>query len=342
VFPEAIHEISLSLSLCVSPSFSLVLSPSSSASCVPFVPNSYPPPPPSAGASFCAPCTYCGTPQCPADAAAACDRILVVDGGNDGGRCSDSSSWCADVQSKLRGSFAAVDTFDAGAVTGSTPTAAQLAAYDAVFVFGHGGGFAEATLLGDRLAAYHDGGGGVVVAVGANHPAWSSNLRGAYGTPANGYALLDYVQGSSISPADSLGEVLEPQSPLMAGVTSLAAANAHRSTGTVVNGRGVVVARWGGGGQEPLVLRGTKGNRTLVELNFWPVSSSISSSWWTGEGAMLMRNALKYSRCMPCKPGTYVFVGTLGWGGAPRGLGPRPLHGPARALLGCDGHVPVA
>ncbi len=207
-----------------------------------------------------------------------CDRILIVDGGTDGGQCSDPASWCADVQSKLRGTgvFATVDTFDASY---GTPTAAQLGAYDAVLVLGHSGGFADATLLGDRLAAYYDGGGGVVVTVGANHPAWGSSLQGAYGTPSNGYALLDYAQGGAINPSDALGEVLEPQSPLLASVGSLAAANAHRSTAPVVAGRGVVVARWGGGGQEPLVLRGNKGNRTLVELNFWPVSISAYSNW---------------------------------------------------------------
>ncbi len=255
---------------------------------------------PLAGAS------YCGAEQCPAGSASVCNRILVVDGGDDGGRCADATSWCADVQSKLlgTGAFTAVDTFDAYY---GTPTAAQLGDYDAVLVFGHSGGFADAALLGDRLAAYHDWGGGVVVTVGANHPDWGSILRGAYGTPANGYALLTYAQGSAVNPSDTLGQVLEPQSPLMYGVTSLAATQAWRSTAPIVVGRGVVVARWGGGGQEPLVMRGTRGDRTLVELNFWPVSR-----WWTGDGAALMRNALKWSRCMQCGPGTFANIGPAG------------------------------
>ncbi len=64
-----------------------------------------------------------------------------------------------------------------------------------------------------------------------------------------------------------------------------------------------------------LVLRGTRGGRTLVELNFWPVSSRVASPGWTGDGAQLLRNGLKYSRCMPCAAGTYAAAGAGGgWG----------------------------
>ncbi len=195
--------------------------------------------------------------------------------------------------------FTTVDIFDAYS---STPTASQLSSYHAVLVFCWSGlPFNNATLLGDRLAAFHDQGGGVVITMDANTAAWSGNLLGVFGTASNGYALLDYASGNSISSSDSLGDLLEPQSPLLTGVTSFWAAS--RSTAPVINGTGIVVARWRGGGQEPLVLRGKRGGRTLVELNFWPVSS------WTGDGAALMRNALKYSRCMPCRPGTFSVGG---------------------------------
>lgn len=74
----------------------------------------------------------------------------------------------------------------------------------------------------------------------------------------------------------------------------------------MISGRGIVVARWRGGGQEPL---GMRGGRTLVELNMFPVSSRLSSDYWTGDAAALLRNALKYSLCMPCTPGTFVCLG---------------------------------
>ncbi len=53
------------------------------------------------------------------------------------------------------------------------------------------------------------------------------------------------------------------------------------------------------------MLRGTRGNRTLIELNFLPASSSSDSQWWTGDGAGLMRNALMYSRSILCGSGTF-------------------------------------
>jgi hypothetical protein len=215
----------------------------------------------------------------------------------------------ADVQAKLRGTgdFSIVDGFDASS---GTPTAGQLAAYHAVFAFS-GSGFHDSSLLGDRLAEYHDRGGGVVVAAFANGglgPA--ARLQGAYGNASNGYALLDYALGTSANTADSLGEVLEPDSPLMSGVKFFSAVLGDRSTSPAIGGRGVVVARWGSG--TPLVVRGTRGSRTLVELTLYPPSSSAMGGYWSGDGAALMRNALKYSRCLPCGgPGTFSDAGAL-------------------------------
>jgi hypothetical protein len=133
-------------------------------------------------------------------------------------------------------------------------------------------------------------------------------LMGAYGTPANGYAILDFISGEVASTSNKLGSLLEPQNPLLTGVVNLSATLAYRSTATVING-GIVVAQWGGDAREPLVVRGVRGNRTLVELNFYPASSNVNPDLWTGDGAALMRNALKYSRCMPCQAGTYSFAG---------------------------------
>jgi hypothetical protein len=239
---------------------------------------------------------------CSPGAATTCDNVLIV--------CTFSGN-CADVRSKLQSTaaFATVDVFRADS---GTPSASLLARYHAVFVFSSDP-IRDPILLGDRIAAYHDQGGGVVVALWANNNnAASLRLQGAYGTVASGYALLDYPNGGAVSPSDSLGDVLEPDSPLLYGVASLFALSAFRSTAPLVVGRGVVVARWRGGGQEPLVLRGTRGGRTLVELNFYPVSSSAGYySFWTGDGAQLLRNGLKFSRCMPCGAGTYAAAGDV-------------------------------
>ncbi len=244
----------------------------------------------SAGAQYCLP----GAHQ------ASCESVLIVH--------SADISYAADVREKVKGTnaFTIVDAFDA---TFATPTSSQLDAYDAVFVFSNKS-FSNGTRIGDLLAAYHDQGAGVVVAfLSTQNESFSDRrLMGAYGTPENGYAILDYISGNATSSPNSLGIMLEPQSPLLTGVVSLSALLAYRSTGPVING-GVVVAQWGDDGREPLVVRGVRGNRTLVELNFFPASSSANPALWTGDGAALMRNALKYSRCMACQAGTYSFAG---------------------------------
>jgi hypothetical protein len=243
---------------------------------------------PAAGAQYCPP----GFGQ------SACASVLVIYG--------DSQDRGADVQAKIRGTgaFTSVDAFDARS---ATPTASQLGAYDAVLTYtdwhwNDAGGyfFRDAALLGDRLATYHDQGGGVVVAYAAG----VRRLRGTFGTAANGYTLLDYASGSFSIGSDSLGELLEPKSPLLTGVATLAASETAKSAAPGISGRAVVVARWRVG-REPLVVRGVRGGRTLVELNFWPPSTSSWSGSWTGDGAALLRNALKYSRCMLCGTGTY-------------------------------------
>ena len=229
-----------------------------------------------------------------------CESVLIVH--------SADISYAADVQENLNGtnSFTAVDLFDA---TFATPTSSQLGAYDAVLVFNNRS-FSNGTRFGDLLAAYHDQGGGVVVAfLSKQQEQWSDSIfKSAYGIPANGYTIIDHISGDVTSTPESLGDLLEPWSPLLTEVASLEASLAYRSTAPVING-GIVVAQWGGDGREPLVVRGVRGNRTLVELNFFPASSSVNPALWTGNGTALMRNALKYSQCMTCHAGTFSFAG---------------------------------
>ncbi|MFO1093207.1 MAG: hypothetical protein U0992_07820 [Planctomycetaceae bacterium] len=72
-------------------------------------------------------------------------------------------SWNTDVQSKIVGTgliSGSVDVFDASL---GTPTLSQLQAYDAVLFYSDTG-FADRDTLGNNLADYVDGGGGVVEA----------------------------------------------------------------------------------------------------------------------------------------------------------------------------------
>ncbi len=188
------------------------------------------------------------------------------------------------MQSTLQGTsaFATVDIFNAGDLIGTpAPEESMLATYHAVLVFSDIF-FDDPVLLGDRLAAFHDQGGGVVIAYAAN--LISSNVKGIYGAPDNGYALLNYDMGRDVYATvsgDTLGSVLELNSPLMAGVTSLSAL--YRSSAPPIADRAVVVARWRGGGQEPLVLRGKRGEQEPSGAEF---QSCVGDGifWWVDRG----------------------------------------------------------
>ena len=224
---------------------------------------------------------------------------------------SDGQHYAADVQSHLQtmGIFAAVDVFDANS---ATPLLSTLQPYSAVLVwadspFGSDSN-AGAEPVGNVLGQYWDAGGAVVVAFWANT---DSYLKGQFGNGANGYMLIDGTTWFEYATqSDSLGTVLEPQSPLLDGVSSLSFGAAVRSMGAVING-GVVVAQWAGNGRE-LLVRGTKAGRSLVALNMYPVSSNAAGPYgWTGDGAQLISNALLYSTCIPCTAGSFASAGAL-------------------------------
>ncbi len=88
----------------------------------------------------------------PGTAITTCEAVLVVCAEHDG-----QTSRFEDMQSKLIGSgtFATVDIFDANSGT-------QAASRHAVLFATSNGGFSDPEQLGDRLAVYHDQGGGVV------------------------------------------------------------------------------------------------------------------------------------------------------------------------------------
>lgn len=193
-----------------------------------------------------------------------------------------------DVQKLLDDATGAqVEVFDA---SDGTPSVAELQAFDAVLVFSDEP-FADAGALGTNLADYWDAGGRVVVAV---YTTAVFPLQGRWAS--GGYQLIQPTGVLGPREAAALN-ITEPNSPLVAGVTSLTAVAAFRSTGGVIVTSppgGVVVATWGSGA--PLIVRGVKGDRNLVALNFYPVSSRVDPDFWniTTDGAAILRNALLF------------------------------------------------
>ena len=183
--------------------------------------------------------------------------------------------------------FDSVDHINASSSASFTPTLTDLQAYDAVLAFSTAT-FDDPIALGNVLADYYDGGGRVVTAFATATSSLPRAIEGRFGSD---YMLLDNSGGFSGND-DSLGTIFEPSSPLLAGVSSLSAGWAYQSTGGLANG-GITVAEWNDSG-EPLVIRGEIGNRQRVDLNFYPISSEINSNFWTGDGFILMANALLY------------------------------------------------
>jgi hypothetical protein len=166
----------------------------------------------------------------------------------------------------------------------TTPTVAQLQAYQSVLVYSDTS-FADATTLGDNLATYQSGGGYVVVATFANA---SVALAGTWSS--GGYNLIAASGQESPSEASAL-VILNTSSPLVTGVSTLTATSAYQSAGGVANG-GTVVAEWGSG--TPLIVSGVKNSAKRAELNMYPPSSTARSDFWSGDGATIMKNALLY------------------------------------------------
>jgi hypothetical protein len=109
---------------------------------------------------------------------------------------------------------AAVDTFDTSA---GTPSAATLATYDLVASTGDGGsGYQDQALWGNRLADFLDAGGALIQFAYDN---WDdSNVHPTGRFESGGYA--PFIPGPDDALPTSLGAILVPGSPLLAGVPS--------------------------------------------------------------------------------------------------------------------------
>ena len=213
------------------------------------------------------------------------------------------SAWVSDVQAKLQatGKFSQVDII---AANSTTPTVAQLQAYESVLVWSDNT-FADPTALGNNLADYVDGGGGVVVAVFANID--DSPIGGRFAS--DDYYALEPAYAAA-GPELTLGTVYNPSSPLMAGVSSLdGGASSYRSTGSI-NANAVRVADWSNG--DPLVITRTINGVRRVDLNFFPPSSDARSDFWKSstDGTTLMANALEFVVAPKC---TSAPVGMSHW-----------------------------
>ncbi len=192
-----------------------------------------------------------------------------------------------DVQAYLTASakFNSVTIVDCVA---ATPSVADLMNFDAVITWSNVN-YLNSTTLGDNMADYVDMGGGVVVAVfGVSSTSVDRSLQGRWIT--GGYEIIQTQLGGPANPA-SLGTILDPSHPTVAGVAALTATNAFRPQPTAPLLQGTLIAQWDDGA--PLVVVGTNSNR--VDLGLYPPSSNCSGGFWdtAGNGDVLVANALE-------------------------------------------------
>ncbi len=207
------------------------------------------------------------------------------------GTSASDPTYLDDVFDKVSstGLFSRVDLLDLG---NETPEPCELEAYDAVLVFSWDL-FADADLLGDRLADYLDGGGGVVVATFA-FSGVSPGLGIGGRTLNDGY--LPFTMGDNNSQYGLTLVADDPTHPLLDGVTALEGGiSSYHNGGIAVAVSATQVAHWDNG--EPLVAPMEVGGGRIVGLNFFPPSSDVNMNFWetSTDGDWLLVNALTYA-----------------------------------------------
>jgi len=193
----------------------------------------------------------------------------------------------ADVKNKLfsTGLFSKVDVFDGSA---ATPTLAQLNAYDAVLVT-NDAAWASGIALGNVMAQYVDGGGGVVQSVFTTAGSGGSNLAGSW---TAGYNCITFGPATSGTVA-TLGAITNQNHPTMIGVETFNGGSiSFRPNGTGITPGATLIASWSDG--KPLVVVGPMVNR--CDLGFYPPSSDGQPGCWVSstDGLKLLANSLLY------------------------------------------------
>lgn len=190
--------------------------------------------------------------------------------------CSSDFSVQTDVKRKLEDLklFDKVDSID---MSSTAPPLATLAAYDALLIWADSSrGCSDPTGIGNVMAQYIDGGGGVVQVLPWYLGYSYSNIAGDFYTR---YALVNQLGSMSYSRGATFGTKSEMH-PVLDGVTSVNASGNqcyHRATlgaGDLRNG-GRIVSTWADG--RGMVVVGNPSNHRRVDLNMYVSSTDIGS-----------------------------------------------------------------
>ncbi len=193
-----------------------------------------------------------------------------------------------------------IDLFDVGS---TTPLLEEVADYDALLVF-NDVPFHDPVALGDVMAAYVEGGGGVVVA--GQVFADGGKVEGRFDTQQ----MSPFEQpGTPVQPGGSLSiEVVEPLDQwgvgpvrghvIFHGFNAFDGGTGSHHVQGLVPASGVdVLARWSNG--EPAVVTrppGVVGHGRIAALNMLPPSDRVDASHWNvdTDGGRLLNGALRW------------------------------------------------
>lgn len=168
-----------------------------------------------------------------------------------------------------------------------TPALSELQAFDGVVVWWDYP-YQDAVALGNNLADYVDGGGGVLLAVPETAGETGSYLGGRWETGE--YFIIDrsdFQTGQA-----TLGTILDAGHPIMAGVDSLdGGAFSFRPSSTALTTDATLVATWSDG--MPLVAARHNGGVRRADLGYFLHSGTYG--WQSDtDGGVLMANALEW------------------------------------------------
>ncbi|MFO0859746.1 MAG: hypothetical protein U0570_04255 [Phycisphaerales bacterium] len=200
-----------------------------------------------------------------------------------------------DVVSKLGGTevFGTVQKFNA---TSQTPSLAQLLPYDAVLVASLAitPGFQDPAALGNNLADYVDAGGGVVTMPVSINSLTNSAPAGRWNPGYLSMPVAATIAGGSGTVNLLSSSITDPNHPILTGVATLSCASQSRRAHVNLLAPGAtLLASYNDG----IMLASAGPLPGRADLNFFPASSTISSSYWSTstDGAKLMANALLYT-----------------------------------------------
>ncbi|KAJ6237904.1 btb (poz) domain-containing 2a-related [Anaeramoeba flamelloides] len=217
-----------------------------------------------------------------------------------------NSSWAEDVKSQLKsGGFNKIDTFRGEQ---ETPSLEYLEKFDCVFTFSQMN-YHNSVLLGDILHEYVCKGGGVVISTFATEiqsnkdneiNTEQSNVENEKSLEIKGKLVskkfLPFISGDKNYGTNKFLGDYDKLHPLLENVSRFSGGASSYRSNVKANKNSKVVAKWNDG--VPLIgVKQVKPNfGTIVELNFFPVSSNCRSDFWdvTTDGAIILCNAVSF------------------------------------------------